>query len=81
MACGTFGAICAVRPIPAEAGALREERDHRVRYLGGTDRHPFEVELAGLNLGEVENIVDDCQQRFAGPRNDIRIAALAWRQV
>ena len=41
----------------------------------------FEVELAGLDLREVENVVDDRQQRLAGPRGSSRRTRAARRSA
>ena len=46
-------------------GALREELGHLGDYLAHIERRRFEVQFARLDLGEIEDVVDDGQQYFA----------------
>ena len=56
-------------------GQRRDRADHVVEpEVGGLD-----VELAGLDLGEVEDVVDDGQQRGAGVVDLADVVALLGR--
>ena len=57
--------------------ALREEVDHFLDDLPDIEVLRFEAQLAGLDLREVENVVDDGEQRVGGALNRRREAALA----
>ncbi len=59
-------------------------REHLAGVLDGFAKIEvvmIELELAGLDLREVEDVVDDVQQRLAGVRRRQRVLALARRQV
>ena len=50
--------------LQALGGGLRRQRlGHALDQLDGRELDAFEVEAAGLDLGEVEDVVDDAQQR------------------
>jgi hypothetical protein len=57
----------------ALAGNDRQVRQHLVE----SKRNPFDLELAGLDLGEVENVIDDTEQgmwlsgRVVGRRHSV----------
>ena len=38
----------------------------------------LEVELAGLDFGEVEDVVDELQERIGRALDDIEVFALMW---
>ncbi len=40
----------------------------------------LEIELAGLDLREVENVVDDREQRAGAVANRLGVVALGWRR-
>lgn len=62
-------------------GALDEEGNDRVGHFGGADGRAFQVEFAGFDLCDVEDVVADRQQRFPGPDHDVCVPARARRQV
>ena len=47
-------------------GALTEKLDHILDRLDRIEHHLFQVDFAGFDLGEVENLVDDLEQVFGG---------------
>ena len=58
------------------AGVLGEHVDGRVDRLGEVELGALELELAGLDLRQVEDVVDDRQQRVARRAHHRRVAAL-----
>ena len=46
--------------------------------VGGVDRQVFEFNLAGLDLGQVQDAVDDFQQMAAGDVNLVQALGLTW---
>ncbi len=60
---------------------LAEQRRHRVGDLRRIDRDALQLQLAGLDLREIEDVVDDRQQVLSGAGDHLRVAALAGRQV
>ena len=66
-----------------DALGLRARRQQFDRFLdhGGEREGPrLEVELAGLDLGEIQNLLDQRQQRFAGGLRRLGISHLLGRQ-
>ena len=63
------------------ARALGEQAGHVLCQHVDVDRKAFELELARLDLGEVENVVDDGEQALARPRDHVGEALLAARQL
>ena len=49
---------------------------HVVQDLGDVHAQAFELQLAGLDLGEVQHVVDDAQQVLAGPLDLVQVVAL-----
>ena len=41
------------------------------------ERHGGELELAGFDLREIQNVVDDAEERLAGPRHVLHEPLLA----
>ena len=66
---------------PRRAGALGEQGHDGVGDLVGAQRNPLHLQAAGLHLREIEDVVDDGEQRLAGARDDPGVALLARRQV
>ena len=60
------GATWARNSSPFSCAFWRGERGDRADDLVEPEVGGFDVELAGLDLGEVEDVVDDRQQRRAG---------------
>jgi hypothetical protein len=60
---------------------LAEQRHHGVDDLGRLHGNALELELAGLDLREVENVVDNGEKALPGTRDHLRVAPLPVRQV
>ena len=60
------GATCGQELEPLVVRLLRGERGDRADDVVELEVGGLEVELAGLDLGEIEDVVDDRQQRGAG---------------
>ncbi len=58
-----------------------EQAGHVLGQFRQVHRQRFHLELAGLDFREVEDVVDDGDQRAARFRDDVRLASLARRQV
>ena len=63
------------------AGALPEQAEHGVDGLDGIEGEDLELHLAGLDLREVEDVVDDGEQALSGAGDDVGEAALTGRQL
>ena len=66
---------------PLRLRALAEQRHDGVDDLGRVDGDALELELARLDLGEVQDVVDDREQALARAGDDLGIAALPHRQI
>ncbi len=64
-------------PMRLQRKRLRDGLDRFVQI----ERARFELELAGLDFGEVENIVDDAEQGVAGELERLHIFPLLVREV
>ena len=62
------------------AGAVAEEPQHIAGTFLGIDGQMLDGELAGLDLREIEDVVDDGQQAGARARDDLRLPARPLRQ-
>ena len=60
--------------------ARRQQFDRRLDQLHEIERLLFEVELAGFDLGEIENFLDQGQQHVAGSLHRLDVALLLRRQ-
>ncbi len=60
---------------------LRDQRRRLLQQLVQVDLPAFEFQLAGLDLGEVEDVVDDAQQVVAGGLHVVEITALLGVQA
>ena len=60
-------------------GAVVQARGQFVNQGAGVEGAQFEIELFGLDFGEVENIIDEPQQEFAGVAGDGGILAVVRR--
>jgi hypothetical protein len=58
------------------AGVLGQHVDRGVDRLGQRELRVLELELARLDLGQVEDVVDDLQQRVARAADHRGVAAL-----
>ena len=65
---------------PLVGRLLPGDRRHRADDVVEPEVGGFDVELAGLDLGEVEDVVDDRQQRGAGVVHLADVVALLRRQ-
>ena len=63
------------------AGARRQQLDHSLRGVGDFERRGPELDLAGLDLGEIENFVDQRQKGLGRRRDGAGIGALLGRQL
>jgi hypothetical protein len=61
--------------------AGRQELDHALRGIGDLEGRGLELDLAGLDLGEIEHLVDQRQQCLGRSRNGAGIGALLGRQL
>ncbi len=59
------------------AGPLGKQADRRVGLRGHIDRQRLELELAGLDLREIQDVVDDRKQALARIGDHVRAAPLA----
>ena len=66
---------------PLLRGAPREQLDASSTQLAQVEGVPLELEPAGLDLGEVEDVVDDRQQRLAERGSRLRVLALLGVEV
>ena len=66
---------------PLRLRALAEQRHDGVDDLGRVDGDALELELARLDLGEVEDVVDDREQALARAGDDLGVAPLPDRQI
>ena len=66
--------------MPLRLGARRQQLGDVLDQRGQRERPGFEVELAGLDLGEVEHLLDQRQQRVAGGLHRLGIGRLFRRQ-
>ena len=65
---------------PFSAGARRDDVERALDALAQVERLALELELAGLDLREVEDVVDHVQQRVAARADDLgELALLAGR--
>src|SRR5262249_22869753 len=49
---------------PLGAGLFGEQVERALHRLAKVEVHAVELELAGFNLREIENVIDDCEQRI-----------------
>ena len=61
--------------------ARRNQRRHVLDRFGKPERRRIERQLAGIDLGEIEDVVDDGEQRIAGFDDDVGEGLLARRQL
>ncbi len=76
------GVIGEIEP-QGQAVALRrgpQQRDDRLQRAAQVERDRFDAQLAGLDLGEVEDVVDDRQERLGRATGDQQVGALPLRQ-
>jgi len=66
---------------PLLLGAHRQRQDKVVHEAGQIEVEDLEVELSGLYLGEVQNIVDEREERFRADPDDLGIPPLLLGQV
>ena len=66
---------------PLRLRALAEQRHDGVDDLGRVDGDALELELAGLDLGEVQDVVDDREKALARAGDDLGVAPLPDRQI
>jgi hypothetical protein len=66
---------------PLRLRPLAEQRHHRIDDLGRLHGDALELELARLDLREIEDVVDDGEQALARARDHLGVAALAVGQV
>ncbi len=66
---------------PLLLGHRAQRLDQRLHRRGQIDRLQHHGRLAGLDLGQVQNVVDQCQQVVAGRVDRVRILDLLGRQV
>ena len=70
-----------VRQLQAlSVGAFGQQLEHVFHRDVELEVGPLEVELAGLYLGEVQDIVDDRQERFPGPAYHLGVLSLLGGQ-
>ncbi len=62
-------------------GARREQLGDAFQEAMHVERLGLEMDAPGLDLGEVENVVDQRQQRLAGIAHGLRVVALLGRQI
>ena len=62
-------------------GARRDDVERALDALAQVDRLSLELELAGLDLRVVEDVVDHVQQRVAARADDLGELALLGRQL
>ena len=67
--------------IPFSQARGRDDVQRSLHALAQAERLAFEVELAGLDLRVVEDVVDHVQQRVAARPDDLRELALLARQL
>ncbi len=73
-----FGKLAPGDEIQRQALSLRLRREHQkgvVREVDRSHRSRRELELAGLQLGEIQDVVDDRQQRLAGRQDAVQVAS------
>ena len=61
---------------PLGQGRFDKQRSHRFDDADHIDRCLAQRDLAGLDLGQIENIVDDVEQMFTCCRNLVQTFAL-----
>src|SRR5215203_3155804 len=66
---------------PLRLRALAEQRHDGVDDLGRVDGDALELELARLDLGEIQDVVDDRKQALARAGDDLGVAPLPHRQI
>ncbi len=69
---------CNVDPLVKRMG--RHQFAHLFNQGGDAKRFFTQINFTGFNFGEVENIVDDRQQRFCGALHRTRVGALCGRE-
>ena len=60
--------------------ARRQQLDRLLDQRAQRERPRIEIELAGFDLGEIENLLDQRQQRFAGSLRRLGIGRLLGRE-
>ena len=65
---------------PWPARAARAVRRRLLDQRGERERPRFQIELAGLDLGEIENLLDQRQQRFARGLGRLGVGRLLGRE-
>jgi hypothetical protein len=63
------------------AGPRRQQLDHALGCVGDLERRRPELDLAGLDLGEVEHLIDQRQQCIGRGRDGAGISALLGREL
>ena len=81
MLAGTPGSTKAARSRPLGRACSAEQRDDRVDDVGGSTAMRSSVQLARLDLREIQDVVDDGEQALPGLGDHLGVAALARRQV
>ena len=66
---------------PFSDGARRDDVERALDALAQVERLALELEPAGLDLREVEDVVDDVEQRVAARADDLGELALLRRQL
>ena len=67
------------RPFQQDRFFCRQRPDHRGRVVnqrGERKRPALQLKLSGLDLGEIENVIDDGQQRLVRQLDEVEIATL-----
>ena len=62
-------------------GPKRQRLEHVGQAVAQRERLAIEFELAGFDLGEIEDVVDHAQQRFRRAADDIGVFALFGREL
>ncbi len=62
-------------------GGLGEQLDRLLKHVLGAELDGFQAQPAGLDLREIENVVDDLEQRVAGCPDRLHVLMLLGRQL
>ena len=66
---------------PLDWGAVRHQFRHVLHQFAQVEIRLLQLQLAGLDLGEIEDVVDDLQQGIAGAADRVRKATLAVSEL
>ena len=73
---GTFGAISHTKASPFSWARPATISVTFSRWIVQREPGPFQLELRGFDLGEIEDVVDEIQQVVAGAAKDLHILVL-----